>query len=286
GPLLAAGLLAGALGGLAGARLGSVEAVPPLVALAAGSLAYARGGPRGAAGLATGHRLLASRRALPDPPASDDEAQRLTRELRGTIEELLRARRTIELQRDEIAQAAMVDALTGVASRRAILDRLRVEAAQARRYQHPLAVLQLDVDRFAELNHRHGMAVGDEVLREVALRLRLRVRSADALGRAGADSFLALLPHTDEAGAATFADALRRRLLSRPFETSAGELTVGVSIGVAFMRAGMALSDEELLASADEALASARAAGGNRIAFDRAHGLVRLEERRTGASGA
>jgi hypothetical protein len=52
------------------------------------------------------------------------------------------------------------------------------------------------------------------------------------------------------------------------------------------MRAGAGLTDEELLASADEALASARAAGGNRIAFDRAHGLVRLEGRRADGSGA
>jgi diguanylate cyclase (GGDEF)-like protein len=102
----------------------------------------------------------------------------------------------------------------------------------------------------------------------------------------GADSFLAILPHTDEPGAATFADALRRLLTGRPIETEEGELGLSVSIGVAFMRAGAGLTGEELLASADEALASARAAGGNRIAFDRAHGLVRLEERRADAGGA
>jgi diguanylate cyclase (GGDEF)-like protein len=217
--------------------------------------------------------------------AAADDAGRLARELRGTIEELLHARRTIELQRDEIAQAATVDPLTGVASRRAILDRLRIEASEARRYQHPVAVMLLDLDDFGRLNHEWGMSIGDEVLREVALRLRLRVRSADALGRVGGDSFLALLPHTDETGAATFADALRRRLLSRPIETSAGEVAVGVSIGVAFMRAGAGLTDEELLAATDEALASARFAGGNRIAFDRAHGLIRLEGRRADGQG-
>jgi PleD family two-component response regulator len=60
---------------------------------------------------------------------------------------------------------------------------------------------------------------------------------------------------------------------------------VGVSIGVAFMRAGAGLTDEELLAATDEALASARFAGGNRIAFDRAHGLIRLEGRRADGQG-
>jgi len=213
--------------------------------------------------------------------APDVEATRLTRELRGTIAELLQVRRTVELQRDEILRLETVDVLTGAGSRRAILGRLASEAAEARRYAHPLAALLLDVDGFSALNREHGMGIGDEVLREVALRLRLRTRAADALGRVGADSFLLLLPHTDEAGAAGFANALLERLLSRPIDTYDGELRVAVSIGVAFMRPGMELSDDELLADADQALASARAAGGNRVAFDRRHGLLRLDDRRS-----
>jgi diguanylate cyclase (GGDEF)-like protein len=106
------------------------------------------------------------------------------------------------------------------------------------------------------------------------------MRAADALGRVGGDSFLAILPHTDERGAAVFADAVRKRLIARPIATAAGELTVAISIGVAFVRPGMELAPDELLAAADEALASARAAGGNRIAFDRLHGLMRIDERR------
>lgn len=290
GPLLAAGLATSGLAALAASRTGSVEVILGLVALAAGSLAYARG--RGAVRDAADDPVVSAAspvrdaaeptEALDVPAAltAREESMRLARELRGTIEELMQARRTIEVQRGEIAQAAAVDELTGVATRRAILERLRIEAGEARRYPHPVAVVLLDLDRFAGINRDHGLAVGDEVLREVALRLRLRMRSADALGRVGGDSFLALLPHTDETGAATFADAVRGRLLSRPIGTSAGEVVVSVSIGVAFMQAGMGLTDEELLAAADEALASARAAGGNRIAFDRMHGLIRLEERR------
>jgi diguanylate cyclase (GGDEF)-like protein len=217
------------------------------------------------------------------PRHIDDEALRLARELRGTIEELLRARRTVELQREELARTAAQDPLTGVASRRAILDRLAVDAAEARRYTHPVAVMLLDVDDFSAINAAHGFTIGDTVLRELALRLRLRMRGADALGRLGNDGFMAILPHTDERGAAVFADALRQRLISRPIVTDAGELTISVSIGVAFMRPGMDLSPDELLAAADEALASAKAAGGNRIGFDRRHGLVRLEERRSSA---
>ncbi|HEX2140679.1 MAG TPA: hypothetical protein VHK28_00190, partial [Candidatus Limnocylindria bacterium] len=67
---------------------------------------------------------------------------------------------------------------------------------------------------------------------------------------------------------------------ARPFAAPGGEVTLAFSVGVAFMRPPQELTDEELVAAAEEALASARAAGGNRIAFDRLHGLVRLEERR------
>ena len=204
----------------------------------------------------------------------DDD--RLGRELRGTIEELLQARRTIELQRNEIERSSAVDLLTGVASRGAILDRLRIEIAQARRYQHPVAVVLLDIDDFAAVNHRHGVGGGDTLLREVALRMRLRVREADALGRAGSDGFLAVLPHTDEAGAATFADALRHRLAQRPVPVGDELVALTVSIGVAVMRPGEDLDPDGVLARVGEALESARRAGGDRIALDRDHGFIRL----------
>lgn len=218
--------------------------------------------------------------AIISEPRERDDDERLGRELRGTIEELLQARRTIELQRAEIERTSTVDRLTGVSSRGAILDRLRIEIAQARRYQHPVAVVLLDIDGFAELNHRHGVAGGDALLREVALRLRLRVREADALGRSGSDGFLAILPHTDEAGAATFAAALRHRLAQRPVPVGDELVPLTVSVGVAVMRPGDELDLDGLLARVGEALESARAAGGDRIALDRMHGLARLDERR------
>ena len=297
GPQWGTAVVAGGLLALAIARPGTGDVLPGLLALAAGGLLLAAQASPGrqarvAADLALIDDLpLQLREVSPGdgaPPDGEEPiaAQRLTRELRGTIEELMQTRRTVELQRGELSRAASIDPLTGVASRRTILERVSTEAAEAHRYTHPLAVMLIDVDDFTAINHDHGLAVGDAVLRELALRLRLRIRAADALGRHGPDSFLAILPHTDERGGAIFADAVRRRLSSRPILTGAGELRVGVSIGVAFMRPGMDISDEAVLAAADEALASARAAGGNRIAFDRRHGLVRLEEPRTGRPGA
>jgi diguanylate cyclase (GGDEF)-like protein len=219
--------------------------------------------------------------AQPEPPgeAEFDELSRITRELRATLDDLVAARHLIELQRIEIERAASTDELTGLASRSPTLERLRIETAEARRYSHPLAVVLLDIDRFTDLNHEHGIDVGDAVLRELALRLRVRVREADAVGRIGADAFLVVLPHADEAGAATFARAVLDRVLGRRVVTDRGEADVQLSIGIALMRPGMTLTGDELLAAAEEALSSAQAAGGNRIAFDRLHGLARLDQR-------
>jgi len=211
--------------------------------------------------------------------ASSPDAERMGRELRGTIEELLQARRTIDLQRQELDRASSLDALTGVTSRAAIVERLRTEVAQARRYHHTVAVVLLDLDDFAAVNRALGTDAGDGVLREVALRIRLRVREADELGRVGSDSFLAVLPHTEESGAATFAEALQHRLGLRPITVGDVQLTPTASVGVAVMRPGDDLDVDGLLARAEEALGSAKRAGGNRIALDRLHGLARLEDR-------
>jgi len=262
------------------------------------ALAGAAGG--GVASAVLGWRLVSGRAArvqvdqplpaLPALPMSTparpgepefDELARITRELRATLDDLVAARHLIELQRVEIERAASIDQLTGLASRWPTLDRLRTEAAEARRYAHPVAAVLFDIDGFAALNHEHGLETGDAILREVAIRLRMRMREADGVGRIGADAFLAVLPHTDEGGAAAFATAVLDRLIERRIVTARGEITVGLSIGIALMRHGMTLTGEELLAAAEEALASARAAGGNRIAFDRLHGLARLDGEQT-----
>ena len=281
------------LGGLATAalalvvgRIGSLDLLPAMVAMAA-ACAMATTLPvrysgepddelrRPVAMIATD---LEPMRTAQD--VGEDEALRLARELRGTIAELIAARQVIDLQRDEIERLRTVDPVTGVATRVAILSRLHAEVAEARRYAHPCAVLMIDLDGMVDLNRERGQEVGDAVLRELALRLRLRVREADAIGRTDGDSFLAILPHTDERGATVFADAVRSRLTARAVETNDGPVSMTVSIGITIVRPGDEISDDEALGRVEEALASARAAGGNRIAFDRSHGLARLDERR------
>ncbi|MGH2402130.1 MAG: GGDEF domain-containing protein, partial [Candidatus Limnocylindria bacterium] len=273
----AAGTLLGLDEASAGVQLEDLLGVS-LSQLPAGSETVLRRTPIGGLDLSI-HRETSAITVVVYDPGTSADADRLGRELRGTIEELLQARRTVQLQRAELERATTTDPLTGVASRSSIIDRLRIEVAQARRYQHSVAAVLLDVDRFGELNATHGIDAGDMVLREVALRARLRVRASDAIGRSGSDGLLAILPHTDEGGAATFADALRRRIGQRSIALDGVEVTVTLSVGVAVMRAGEDLDADALLARAAEALESARVAGGDRIALDRLHGLARLESK-------
>jgi diguanylate cyclase (GGDEF)-like protein len=270
----AAGELLGLDGSSVGQRAEDVLGISMAALPAGDDIVVTRGG---AGGLDVAlHRSGDGVTAIVRDPAAAPESERLAAELRTTIEELLRARRTIALQRGELERSTTIDPLTGVATRGAILERVRIEVAQARRYQHPLAVVLLDVDGFGDLNARHGLTGGDAILREVALRFRVRVREADAIGRYGSDGFIAALPHTDEAGAATFANALRHRLSLRPVAVDEAEVRITVSIGVAIMRPGEDLDLDGVLARVDEALDSARSAGGDRIALDRLHGLARL----------
>ncbi len=284
-----AGVASGA-GVLAAARPGTLDVLPGLLALAA-ALA--------AAGLwvlaahpERGDPANGSRSPVAPPPVLpvDDtatEADRLARELRATIAELLAARQTIALQRAELEKISEVDPATRVASRRAILGRLHIEASEARRYAHPISLVLVDLDGLAGLNRTYGIETGDAILAELALRLRVRIREADAVGRLTGDTFLAILPHTDERGATVFADAVRTRLTARPVITNAGPISLSVSIGITIVHPGMDdAGDDQILGRCEEALASARAAGGNRIAFDRQHGLARIDERRAGSTPA
>ncbi|MGH2463655.1 MAG: diguanylate cyclase, partial [Candidatus Limnocylindria bacterium] len=281
---LAAGLLAWARPGTVDAliALAPLVVVPPLMVAALvermdGALQDAPALPAAQSAVA---RLATPPPATAASEESAPEGARMARELRAALAELTDARHTIALQRAELERATDNDALTGVASRTAIMDRLRDEVAAARRYPHPVSIVLMDVDGMGEINAQHGTAVGDAVLRELALRMRVRVREADAIGRVAGDSFLAVLPHTDEKGATVFAEAMRDRATQRPVSTGRGEVSVTVSLGVTTMRSRQELTADTMLARADEAVASARAGGGNVIAYDRLHGLARLDERR------
>jgi diguanylate cyclase (GGDEF)-like protein len=124
------------------------------------------------------------------------------------------------------------DPLTGLPNRRLLLDRLDVALAHARRYGNRVALLFVDLDRFKVINDSLGHSTGDELLRQVAGRLRAAVREEDTLARLGGDEFVLLLPQLE---APTGAGEVARKVLEtlrEPFVVGGRELFVTASAGV------------------------------------------------------
>jgi len=172
--------------------------------------------------------------------------------------------------RDALATEASTDPLTGLANRNHLGTRLAELVASARRYGRPLACLMLDIDHFKDVNDTYGHLAGDDVLREVAARLRIGRRASDVLVRFGGEEFLAMLPETDLRGALAVAEKLRIRIAGTPISIlpevgRAFDVTVSVSVGVASWSERLG-DGAGLVAAADEALYQAKQSGRNRVA--------------------
>lgn len=168
--------------------------------------------------------------------------------------------RTAEHQRLE--HLAGHDALTGVANRTSFGAWLAGALAAGERN---IAVAFCDLDGFKPVNDTYGHLAGDVVLVEVAARLRSKLRVGDELARIGGDEFTVLLRNVPDA---VVAGQVADRLLlavDEPFEVPDGEVSVGMSVGVAL--AGRGVTADDLLSAADAALYACKRSGGNRRAI-------------------
>ena len=159
------------------------------------------------------------------------------------------------------------DRLTAIWNRGAILDLLRGEMERSRRGQDSLGIIMADVDFFKKINDSHGHLVGDAVLQEVGHRLASGLRSYDSVGRYGGEEFLIIVPGCDPLNLVVTAERLRYRIADQPIETSAGPVSVTISLGLAAAEANESglVNREALLHNADEALYAAKARGRNRV---------------------
>ena len=156
------------------------------------------------------------------------------------------------------------DQLTGLYNRRIVMERLAEEHARFQRSGQTYAVIMMDLDHFKTVNDNHGHAAGDDVLREVAERLRQSVRSTDTLARMGGEEFLLLLPMNDIDGALVHAGRIRKRMAASPVRSGATEIPITLSLGVAEVFHSDQAPDA-LVTRADAALYRAKAAGRNRV---------------------
>lgn len=154
----------------------------------------------------------------------------------------------------ELALLALTDHLTGVANRRGLELHLADELVRARRYDRPISVISIDLDRLKQVNDELGHPAGDEVIRVAAQCLSRHVRASDFVGRLGGDEFVIVCPETDAADAAGLMAKLRTVLAENPLRLGATEVGVSCSMGSA--TAGQEDTLATLLEAADAALYS------------------------------
>ncbi|WP_425477567.1 GGDEF domain-containing protein [Alkalisalibacterium limincola] len=174
------------------------------------------------------------------------------------------------------------DPLTGALNRRAFLELAAYEVRRSRRSGKPLSVVMADVDHFKPVNDTHGHFVGDEVLVELVRRLRATLREVDAICRWGGEEFVLLFPDAGGDSAARVAERARMAVARTPVATSAGEMSVTLTLGVAVVGDDF----EAAVDAADRALYQGKRAGRDRVVVangspDRA----RLRSDEPGSSG-
>jgi diguanylate cyclase (GGDEF)-like protein len=155
-----------------------------------------------------------------------------------------------------LESAAFADQLTGLPNRRLLHDRLRQALARMARTREPVAVLFIDLGRFKSVNDQLGHAVGDDVLVELARRMKGVVRTQDTVARFGGDEFVVVCEGVDVAKITTVSDRLREAL-SRPITVGDEIVTLAVDVGIAMANPGCDDPDA-ILDQADRAMYRAK----------------------------
>ncbi|MGP6188836.1 MAG: diguanylate cyclase domain-containing protein [Vulcanimicrobiaceae bacterium] len=201
-----------------------------------------------------------SRRQLAGPlSASDQDFLRLTARFIGSAIE----RRERERRLDAMAY---YDALTRLPNRFLLQDRLRQAMATAEREGQRLAVHFVDLDRFKRVNDSFGHAVGDELLVQVAQRLRATLRKSDSIARLGGDEFIVVQPKVARNEDALCFAAKVIAALEVPFSLSTGCEEISASVGIALFPSD-AREPDALIRLADEALLRAKGVGGRAVLY-------------------
>jgi len=158
---------------------------------------------------------------------------------------------------NELVRRASYDELTGTYNRHHLMEQSSREVLLARRYERPLSIIVLDVDHFKAINDAQGHLAGDELLRNIARTLRLRLRSTDIFGRYGGDEFVITLPETRVDDACVIAQQIRKACVD--------ECGVSISLGVAELSGDESTDFDGLFRQADEALYRAKNSGRDRV---------------------
>ncbi|MDD1536035.1 MULTISPECIES: GGDEF domain-containing protein [unclassified Bradyrhizobium] len=172
----------------------------------------------------------------------------------------------IERLRNEVADLALLDDLTGVANRRHLLQRLTEECARSERSHQPFSLLVIDLDGFKTINDTHGHAAGDACLKHFTLMAQTRLRPGDMLARTGGDEFCVVLPSSSLREAAMIARRVLEVCRQDAEACTGNDIPIAISIGVAQWDHGIGAFPDRLMANADHALYAAKKNGKNDFA--------------------
>jgi diguanylate cyclase (GGDEF)-like protein len=172
--------------------------------------------------------------------------------------ELLETNKRLEL-------LSITDGLTKLNNHRYFQDELSRAFEESQRYGRPLSLAMIDLDFFKKVNDTYGHAVGDDVLKCAASLFKESARSTDLVARYGGEEFAVMMPETELADAAVFAEKIRSLVEGMPFDTQAGPIAVSVSIGVASVPHSRIPTAKELIIAADKALYRAKKNGRNQV---------------------
>jgi len=169
----------------------------------------------------------------------------------------------IVLMRSDVKHRAeaVIDPLTGMLNRKALIQRVDELAQQSRVTKQPIGLIVGDIDHFKQINDSHGHAVGDAVLKDVAYQLRKTLRAFDLSYRTGGEEFLVLLPGADANAATDLAEVLRAAVANEFHEGH----RVTMSFGAAASSGEHDFDYEAVFAEADAALYQAKHSGRNRV---------------------
>lgn len=191
-------------------------------------------------------------------------------ELNARVRAALRTKRYFDM----LSQRAMIDGLTGLWNRANFDQRLMEEVSGSQRYNRPLSLVMLDVDKFKSINDNYGHPFGDEVLQAVGDVLSKSARTTDVACRYGGEEFAVILRETDLVGANVFAERVRTQLEMLLIRSKGKPVSVTASLGISSTELCMnpvELSRQWLVQAADQALYKAKESGRNRVCVCERH---------------
>jgi two-component system, cell cycle response regulator len=172
--------------------------------------------------------------------------------------------RVVQYQQN-LEYQTQVDPLTGLFNRRAFEKKIEEEFERAKRYNHPLSLLLLDIDNFKSINDTYGHHGGDTALIKISETLRERTRRSDFPARYGGEEFVLILPETDQESALQVAGKIHDEIRSRTFGTSIKPFALTVSIGLTSTSTKHYADWREMLDDADKAMYVAKNSGKDRV---------------------